>query len=242
MHLIKYFIFGSLLLLVGCSHVVRFPGSMNQRPQIAGRTLGGNIEFALNGATEVVVFSDYTANPPVRKGSGSIEPHLGVGGGIFAGLGLVESLDVYYTNALGLRWLFYGDPNGKEWRATVFGGSVGRTEESSTNSGSNTYKARTVLNGWEYGVSVGRYVEEQLLLYFTVGTQTGSGKTTVSQPSQSFDYDDRFDHLVGTMGLQVESINKSFYFLAEVSTTKTTWAGTDGNAAGSGLLGLGFKW
>lgn len=243
----KYFL-GSILAclaVAGCSHSVVLPGSLQQWPEVAGRLGGGDFNLGLEQTIEFEIFIDITTNPPVRStanGVGLFEAVMPVlPSGSFS-LGILSNVDFYATGAYGARWMFWGTPREDGWRSTVFVGAISGSESSSSLSG-GTITAETKLDGTEYGFSVGKLISKKFLVYGTLGQQKGQGKTTIVQPTQTFKYNDDYEHSLLTMGT---TIGEKAYFLVEVSAFETKWKPATGlsmkDSGTSYLFGGGFKW
>lgn len=231
------------LILAACSHNVIMPGSLRQKPEVAGRWGGGEVAYGVHRNVEVEVFNDITANPPTRTDGSTLSfiqlvfpvlPYFDVG------LGLFERLDVYYNSGLGLRYMWLGDSKSEGWKSTVFGGVI--SGGSSTENEGAT-KAETILSGMEYGFSVGQNFGKSNLVYITLGQQKGDGKSTITQTAQTFKYSDDFEHTLLSLGA---TTGEQWYFWAEISGTETKWktsdAGTNTETNTGYMLGGGYRW
>lgn len=236
----------SLLFLISCGHTVRFPGSLGQRPHVSGKTWDGHFDFSLHKTSEITLFSDISTTPPTREGtsksiSNIVFPALPL---ISIDVGIKDQFDVYFNGALGLRWQFLGNPSGQNWNATLFGGMLGnrkvRSGYNTSNSPSTEYSAETVMTGAEYGASLG-YGFQHVMVYGTIGQQSGTGDTTITQPSASYKYSDSFSHTVATIGLTNFTQADWIYGILELSSLTTKWE-SKSTSVESGLLGLGVKW
>ncbi len=233
----------SLVFLSACSHSVILPGSFQQRPEVAGRSLGGSASIALQKTVAVEIFSDISSNPPTRDDGIDLElievvmPALPA---LDLNFGVLEKLDLYFSSGAGLRWMWMGEPKSEGWKSTIFGGVVSPSETEST---SGTAGAETKIQGVEYGLSVGKALNKSALVYLTVGKQSCDAKTTINQTGQIFRYADKFEHQMYTFGL---SYGELAYVMLEASLVETKWkteeAGTDTESNNSWLLGLGLRW
>lgn len=233
------------LFLSACNHTVILPGSMQQRPIVGGKWLGGDINVSLERTVEVEIFDDITTNPPQRNTGASlsiVEWALPVLPSLGANLGLTETVDVYATGSYGFKWMFWGDPKANGWKATTFLGLVNSKQETVENSTGPT-DASTDMEGYEFGFSVGHAFSNANLLYVTIGQQRADAETTIRQTAQQFEYDDKFEHTIATLGWV---LGEKLYFNVEVSSVQTKWMFDEGGSNttnnGSFLIGAGGKW
>ncbi len=232
------------ICLISCSHSVILPGSFRQSPIVGGKLWSGHINTGFQSTVELQIFDDIKTNPPLRSSpadSGFIEALVPILPFLDVNLGILSAVDIYYTSALGARWMFYGEPTAEAWKATVFAGSI--INNSKTKEDDGTSEAETKIGGIEYGFSVGRQVSQKTLIYFTFGNQVADAKTTVKQPTQTFKYDDKFEHTILTLGLHV---GETFFFNGEVSHSQTLWktddVGNDKSTSTTYLASLGYMW
>lgn len=247
--MIKFlFLLTATLAVSACSHSVILPGSLNQTPAVAGRLGKGQINIALEKTVEVEVFSDYTSNPPIRTDAANptlFEALLPVLPTLNGSLGLLENIDLYYTGSTGLRWMFWKQDGSDFWRATLFAGVVGQGNTSSSQTSSSCTpecRAVTRFDGAEFGFSIGRNLEDNRLLYLTYGQQRMGGETKITQPGRTFNYDDRFEHQILSVGI---SYGDKVFFTVELGLTSTTIrfdeGGSESHSSGTGLLALGLQ-
>lgn len=223
----------------GCAHSAYIPNTPHQAPVVAKKRWGGQIGFDYSSAAEVPLFADTTSNPPV-KAQGNIGSIGGAGSSIVAALGIFEPVDIYLTHGFGLRWQFLGVDDGSDWKATVFaGGMNGRSSETSSQAGGQTYKTTTRLSGSEFGASVGYQSNEDLLLYSTLFQRRGKGQTEIVQPGITFAYDNDFQLTGLVFGLQ---FGQDWYFTAEVGSSAVGWGGGPSGDAFASTIGFGYKW
>ena len=94
-------------LFSGCALTVLFPGSLNQRPDVSGKLVSGDVSIGLENFVEVTVFDDITTNPPTRiPASGAatgptLKTVLSFLPVINYNLGLFPIIDIYYTGHYG---------------------------------------------------------------------------------------------------------------------------------------------
>lgn len=243
----KFILISTLSLqFIACSHMVFLPGSFQQQPVVAGRLGGGEVKLAAESTLAIDIFDDITSNPPDRDAETNeslISAALLLIPAMDVSVGLFPYIDVYYTGAAGVRWMFWGQPDKDGWRSTVFTGVVGRTDSSSKDTAAGHFEADTDSTGMEYGFSVGYAFNRGNLLYLTVGRQDGKAKTDITQPTQTFAYSDKFEHSIATLGW---SVGETWYFNSEMGTTHTKWkfdeGGSDTFEDVAWSFGVGYRW
>jgi hypothetical protein len=239
----RFFLCALTTLFLGCSHSVILPGSFQQRPEVGGRFLGGSSTLGIQRTIEVEIFDDITANPPTRfttNGIGLVEVILPAIPSTSLNLGLTSFMDVYYTNALGARFQILGMPDQPGWKSTIFAGGLVNSGSETTN---GSVIANTKISGTEYGLSFGYAFSKSDMVYITAGMQDGDAKTEIVQTTQTFNYDDTFEHSILTLGA---STGENFFINTEISVTKTKWKtkteGSETTDKTGGLVSLGFRW
>ncbi|MCB0377196.1 MAG: hypothetical protein KDD33_01760 [Bdellovibrionales bacterium] len=226
---------GLALLLTHCASVVRLPTSTGQTPVVGGGFLGGKIGLDISRSIPVTVINDVTTNPPTRNAIkvGQDDNVIGDVTGIdaFAGsrfelsLGLLQRLDIYYTGALGARFMVFGKNGEKGWKGTVFAGASGYGQTDSTGSDPNVTSTQTQMSATEYGFSVGRRFDDPFMLYLTLASRGGKADIKVtSNSTETGSYKDEFDHYIGSFGLL---FGESFFGKVEVSGNYIEWRGQD---------------
>lgn len=232
-------------LLVGCSHSVILPGSYRQKPKASEKLWSGEFSFGVQQTVEIEVFNDYTVNPPTRTdgvNDGLAETLFPVLPFVDLSLGILKDLDIYYTSGLGLRYQWLGDAKSTGWNGTVFAGasSAGNGSETQNSGGAS---AKTDLSGVEYGISVGHYWTANNGLYLSVGTTDGKAKTKITQPANTFEYDDKYDHTIVSLG---GTYGDKWYLWLEMSSVTTKWKFDEGGSSdqsnSSWLAGAGVRW
>ncbi len=230
--------------MIGCTHSVLLPGSFRQNPSVGGKLWAGHVNAGFQSTVELEVFDNIKTNPPIRSApgdSGFIQALIPVIPFIDVNLGVLEKVDIYYTSAVGVRWMFYGEPKKQDWKATLFAGSIINNASSKHDDGAS--EAETKIDGVEYGFSVGKQVSEKALLYFTYGNQLGDADTKVTQTTRIFKYEDKFQHSIFTLGLRV---GEEFFFNGEVSQSQTHWkttdVGSDRDTSTTYLASIGYIW
>lgn len=235
-----FIIFASLL--VGCSHSVILPGSYRQRPKTIEKQWGGEVSFGAQQTVEVEIFDDITTDPPSRTDG----TELGFSKFIFPVLpfvdlnfGILKKLDVYYASGLGIRYQWLGDEKSIGWNATVFAGAAGVSSSTSSQDSSGA-SAKTKLSGVEYGISFGHYWTSLNGLYVSYGTTDGKSNTKITQTTKSFEYDDKYEHTILSLG---GTYGNPWYLWLEMSKVKTKWkfdeGGSDTQDNNSFILGTG---
>lgn len=227
------------LIGFGCSHSAYIPNTPHQAPVVAQKRWGGQVGLDFSTAADVPLFSDTTSNPPVRS-NGAVGSIYGAGTSLVAALGIFESIDIYLTHGFGARWQFWGIGETSPWKATIFAGSVsGRSNETSSSAGGQTYKSKTTLSGSEFGASVGYKATPDLLLYSTYAQRRGSGKTEITQPANTFNYDDSFQLDMLVFGLQ---FGRPWYLTLEVGSSTVDWTNAPKGDAYASTIGFGYAW
>lgn len=204
------------------------------------------MKLSAESTLAIDVFDDITTNPPDRDTTTTESlisaallfiPDFDVSVGIFS------NIDLYYTGAIGARWMYWGQPDKDGWKSTLFAGVINRTNSSEKHTAAGRFDADTKSSGMEYGVSVGYAFSKSNLLYFTVGQQNGDAKTDITQPSQTFKYSDKFEHLIASLGW---SVGETWYFNSELGTTQTKWkfdeGGSDTLSDVAWSFGVGYRW
>lgn len=246
-----------LLLGTGCASVARLPSSTGQAPVVGGKSLAGRFGLDLKNTVPVTTINDTATNPPTRREiivgrDNTVFDLFGItlfsGTSFDAALGIIERLDLYFTNNLGLRFMFWGDPKAEGWRSTFFVGSFNSEATETTTVSTNTNSVKTNLKGIEYGVSVGNKFSDMGLAYFTLASRGGDARITVNQNGTLFSYDDQFEHYLGTFGFMY---GKSWYLKLEATANHIDWEGTssvtnqkmsDSGTEFGGTLGFGYIW
>lgn len=246
------------LLNLGCASVVRLPSSTGQTPMVGGRLWGGRAGLDLSSSVPVTIINDMTANPPVRNSIdiGS-DPNLiadifGInfiaGTGLDLTLGIYETVDIYFTRNVGLRWMWMGDPKGLGWRSTFFAGPTYWSESNSISSSTSPEsKSETKVNGIEFGLSVGNQIDEKTLIYLTLASRGGKASTTVTNSSGAFSFDDSYLHYISSLGFV---IGNEGFLKFELSGDYIEWKGntySGGSVSNNGIkmggtLGAGLRW
>lgn len=240
---------------VACSTVVRLPSSTGQTPRTGGRLGGGQVGLDVASSVDVTVVKDMTTTPPDRSeilvGRSDLFSSLFLftgmtGSGFDIGIGLTDSIDIYYTRNPGLRWMFLGDNKGQGWKSTVFAGPISALSKSS----SNNDRSEVKINGVEYGISVGNQTSDSSLIYLTLASRGANADVTVIQASgTTYSYDDKYDHYIATLGA---ILGKTWYFKFEASANSVNWKGKPTPSAtqtisgagdyGGFLVGFGYHW
>ena len=231
--------------LIGCSHSVFLPGSYRQKPKTAEKQWGGEVNFGLQQTVQVEVFNDITVDPPTRTDGVNLsllEIALPVLPFFDVNLGVFKDLDVYWTSGLGLRYQWLGDAKSTGWNSTFFAGAAAQSSGTGSDE-QDTSKADTKLSGLEYGVSVGYYWTATNGLYLSIGTTDGKAKTDITQPTKTFDYDDKYEHSIFSIG---GTYGEKWYLWLEASSTTTKWKFDEGGSNtqdnSSFLIGTGYRW
>ena len=250
---------GLIIALSGCATVVRLPNSTGQIPEARGGFLKGHMGLDVVSTTSVTIINDITTSPATRSqiGVGQDQNVIGeaVGFDLLAGtridfsLGLLKKLDVYFNQAIGLRYQFLGDAFNKGWKASAFVGRYNSEQTSSLGSETSTfYEGSTNISGTEFGVSIGNRVSKKVLYYTTLASRGGKADINVLvNHSKTEEYRDKFDHYILSLGLIAGS---RWFFRAEVSGSQIKWRGEDANGNGIGgrgteggfNLGIGYRW
>ncbi len=154
------------MLLSSCSTTLDFhvPGNRFQTAETSGKTLGGKV--AIGGGRALKYELGHLYADTIFGENVSIDTEQGVydstGLHIDAALGIIEELDLYYSDFLdaasifGLKWQFYGD-HGKdqEGHKVAFMGGLGSASEDkesfNVNNGSskNLYRANLDIFAYE---------------------------------------------------------------------------------------------
>lgn len=239
----------SLVFFSSCALTVLFPGSLNQRPDVSGKTLGGDVSLGLENFVEVTVFEDITSNPPLRvpaSGGGSsptlktVLPYLPV---VNYNLGILSMMDIYYTGHYGVKAQFLGHRNKEGWKASVFGGyGTNSSSISKVTCTGGDCSGDVKLNGFEYGLSIGHGFNSSSVAYLTAGQQKGDAQSKITQPNQIFEYNDKYDHSVISLGFE---FGENLYFNPEICYTTNSWVTdttTFKKTATTGIVALGYKW
>lgn len=227
------------LVGIGCAHSAYVPNTPHQVPLVAKKRWGGQVGFEFATAADVPLFADTSANPPVRS-QGAVGSVYGAGSSLVAALGIFESIDIYLTHGLGLRWQFLGLEDANPWKATFFAGSIGgRNSESSTTAGGQTYKSSTRISGAEYGGSIGYQRTADLIFYSTLAQRQGRGETKIVQPANTFNYEDSFRLVSWVLGVQ---FGQSWYINAEIGASAVDWESAPKGDAYASAFGFGYKW
>lgn len=213
------------------------------------KTLGGDISIGLENFMEVTVFEDITSNPPLRTpaaGMGSaptlktLFPSLPV---VNYNLGIVPLFDIYYTGHYGVKAQFLGQKNKEGWKASVFAGYGTNTSSiSKVTCTGGECSGEVKLKGFEYGFSTGYGFSTASVAYLTAGQQKGDAQSKIVQPTQTFSYDDRYEHTIVSLGLE---FGEQFYFNPEISYTTNSWIMTNSTSkktATTGVVAVGYKW
>lgn len=235
-----------LLTLANCASVIRLPSSTGQIPEVSGGFLSGRTGASIGRQIPVSIINDITTNPVTRSdiSVGADRNVVGQALGVdyIAGiktdlnLGLLEKLDVYYTDSLGLRFQLFGDPGQTGWRATAFAGYFDSSQINSVED-SIVHEANTSLGGYEYGFSFGYRRSEKSLLYLTTASRGGQAKVAINQNHVNTEtYHDQFEHYLATLGLLY---GQRWYVKAELGANYILWRGSD--ATGTPLKGEGFE-
>lgn len=239
----------SLCFASGCALTVLFPGSFNQRPDVTGKTLGGDINVGLENFMEITVFEDITSAPPARTpaaGLGAtptlktVLPYLPV---VNYNLGIIPQIDIYHTGHYGIKAQFLGQRNKEGWKGSVFAGYG--TQNSSISQVSCTggsCSGEVKLKGFEYGLSIGKGFSSTAVMYLTAGQQKGDAQSKIIQPTQTFEYDEKYEHSIVSLGFE---FGEQFYFNPEISYSTNSWimsTTTSKKTATTGVVALGYKW
>lgn len=233
---------GLALIDIGCAHSAYVPNTPHQIPVVSGRQWGGKVGFDFSTAADVPIFSDLGANPPTRAKGYEVGSMMGAGSSLVLGLGIFESVDLYYTTGFGGRWQFYGKDPAEPWKATLFLGTMGGRSNGSTTGteGSSDYrKAETKLRGVEYGTSVGYQQDANILWYGTVAYRDGRGETSIVNSYGTFSSSDKFSLLSLVAGV---NFGTTWYFNAEVGTSAVDWENATSGPAFASSIGFGYNW
>lgn len=236
-------------LFSGCALTVLFPGSLNQRPDVSGKLLGGDVSVGLENFVEVTVFDDITTTPPSRIPAGggassptlkTVFPYLPV---VNYNLGLFSMLDIYHTGHYGAKFQFLGQKNKEGWKASIFTGyGTNSSSISKVSCTGGNCSGEVKLNGFEYGLSIGHGFNSSSLVYLTAGQQKGDAKSKITQPTMVYEYDEKYEHTIVSLGLE---FGEQFYFNPEISTTTNSWimaTTTSKKTATTGVVAVGYKW
>lgn len=234
------------------------PSSTGQAPVVSGGLLKGKVGLDLSSSVPVTVINDITTNPVTRnevvvgRDDNYISDVFGLG--VLSGsrfileLGLLEKLDLYYTNAFGARYMVWGEPDKEGWRATVFFGVFNGGSTTSTTTGGITYDSNIRNSGQEYGVSVGNQFRKLSLAYLTLASRGGDSKIKISESEvERENYHDEFEHYIATLGF---IYGLSWYLKIEASFNSIKWTGSNANGVEvsdsgtdtGGTLGFGYRW
>ncbi len=236
-----------VVFLNSCALSVIFPGSLMQRPDVSGRLFGGDVSIGLTESVEVVVFDDITTTPPTRATENStaftVKTLFPVLPDVNYRLGLLPVIDLYYTGHFGLKYQFIGERKSLGPKLSAFAGvgSSKNTLKEVTCAG-GLCEGEVIQSGYEYGLSGGYGITPLILAYITLGQQSGVAKSKVTQPSQIFEYKDRYTHALATLGME---FGESIYVNPEVSLIENVWTTDVGSArktATSYGLHVGWKW
>lgn len=257
MRILILLVFLSELFMIGCASVARLPMSTGQVPEVSGKLWGGKVGIDLSSSVPVTTVNDITTTPPTRTSIGvgeedPLEDLLGVsalaGSRIDFALGLLQRLDLYYTNAFGARYMIWGEPGKAGWRSTLFIGYYNVGNSNSVVFGSTEYSANNNTSGFELGGSIGNRLDEMNLVYLTLASRGGEAKIRVSQNGiEQQVYEDTYDHYLMTFGFL---FGQTWYLKVEAGASYVNWQGPDnsGNTLKDdgttfgGSLGFGYQW
>lgn len=227
--------------LVGCStpHDFFLSSTTGQIPEVSGRLWGGSAGLNFANAASVEVVRDFTTTPPSTD-------NATISGMPFAGLqlplslGVSQSLEVYLTDGLGLRWQYLGKAREIGMKGTLFAGGFSPTFTSeATNNGSN-FKAESTSRGGEIGTSFGYTPNLGNTLYVTVADRFGKADTTVTKDFvPQAQYDDKFNEVLITAGART---GNEWYFQYEISLACVHWDRLTDACVGGTNLGFGYQW
>lgn len=240
----------SLVFASGCALTVLFPGSLNQRPDVAGKTLGGDISIGLENFMEVTVFEDITSTPPLRTppaGTGAaptlktVFPYLPV---VNYNLGVIPWMNIYYTGGhYGVKTQFLGARGQEGWKASVFAGyGTNNSSMSQVTCTGGNCSGEVKLKGLEYGLSIGHGFGKAAVVYITAGQQAGDAKSKIVQPSQTYEYNEKYEHRLISFGVE---FGEQLYFNPEISHASNSWkldTSTSTKTATTGMVSVGYKW
>lgn len=209
---------------------------------VAGKLWGGRAGLDFSTAAEVELFSDISTTPPARANL-SIPGYLyGAGSSPVLGLGIWDSIDLYFTTGLGLRWQVAGLERHQPWKATIFGGNImERTVETSVGVDNviNPSSADTTIGGYEFGGSFGYQRNDELLFYTSIVRRWGPGRTVVTQGTGRFIYDESYTMSSIVFGAHYGT---TWYFNFEFGTSNIAWRGGPLGTAVASNLGFGYIW
>ena len=224
-------------------------------PESNGKTLGGTIDIRLQqGQNAKLNFRESTTEP--IEGYGELASL-----GLYADLGIIESLDFYFNQGsmlapsmFGLKYQFVGDSRIKAKKgnssAAVAVGMGSRNASKSSGDADDD-----ILSGHikeldldhsvkDIGLILGHRWTDSLLHYFNFFyvQQDVSGEVTNKSGSVTkadFDYDGE-SYLIST-GLMLY-LSQHFHFKIDLSHMKSNWERSNGQTSNIVNGGIGFNW
>jgi len=216
---------GSLFLFsLGCASSsldVNIPMNRFQTPTTSGGLWKGKAGYFTSGGVTVKVVNDMTQTPPSSSGT-QITSLQTSSGGFDLALGLAEMVDIVSVyGGVGAKVQFLGI--GKhDWVGTLRAVQASSTSSNSLTVGGNAYSGSASLTARDYGVSVGRYLNENLIGFGSLGYRDLKGNSNIQQPGQAYNYSDSGLQRIASVGLEVQV---SYFDLAvEAGGGTTTWS------------------
>ncbi|WP_291516392.1 hypothetical protein [Bdellovibrio sp. ArHS] len=237
-------LFGSLFLLNGCSHSLRFRASHFAVPVTGEQPWNGHIAVAGTPTTKVTVVDNISSNPPDRSevkinDALDVTEVLLVGYvGVDASLSVLRSVDVFVdSNLFGLRWQFLNhDAKADAWVSAVHA-SYGEMKSTTSN---NADEAVSKIKTSQGGLSVG-YKFAAFVPYVSYIYETHDVSTEVTNSLGAFGpYDDKGTHQYVSVGLS--SYRRGLMGAIEYSLIDINWDRAKNEKQNSVAAKLGFAW
>jgi len=103
-----------------------------------------------------------------------------------------------------------------------------------------TSNGQNSLNGADSGISVGRYLDDSALFYFSFGYRDLTGTSTITQGSTVTTLNDTGVQRISAVGLRFEL--EAFYLGVEYGRGTTTWTRASDSWNDFTGFATGFRW